>query len=395
MPKINPATLSWARETAGLSLEEAAKAVGLNAARGQSGAERLAELEAGDGDLSRQLLDRMAEKYRRPLVSFYLSKPPQVGERGEDFRRAPRAQELEFNPRLDALIRNVRARQDVVRFLMEDDESGPLDFVGSSRISDGADRIALSIKETTKFDLAEFRRAGDFDKAFAYLRGRLEAAGLFVLLLGDLGSHHSKIESRTFRGYAIADPIAPFIVINDNDARAAWSFTAFHEAAHIWLGQTGVSGASHEAAVERFCNDVAGTLLLPASEIRAIEINGLGDFEASIRVISTFAEERRVSRGMVAYMLLREGRISSARYRELDEHFYGAWVKSKERKKDKEKEGRGPNRYVILRHRLGPALVGLARQYLETGNLSPTKASSLLGVKPSAVRTFLNPEGSR
>lgn len=397
MPRINPAILSWARETAGLSLEDAAKAIDLNAARGQSGAERLAALETGEGEVSRRLLGRMAEKYRRPLVAFYLAEPPPAGERGEDFRRAPRAQAPEFNPRLDALIRNVRARQDVVRFLLEDDESEPLPFVGSSRIADGVVSVAQSIQKTTKFDLAEFRRASDIDKAFAYLRDRLERAGLFVLLLGDLGSHHSKIESRAFRGYAIADPTAPFIVINDNDARAAWSFTALHEAAHVWLGQTGVSGASHEAAVERFCNDVAGALLLPAEEVRAIDSAGLRDFEASVGVISAFAEERRVSRGMVAYMLLREGRITASRYRDLDDHFYGAWLKAKEKKKDKEKddEGRGPNRYVVLRHRLGPALVGLARQYLESGSLSPTKASSLLGVKPSAVRTFLHPEGPR
>jgi len=36
----------------------------------------------------------------------------------------------------------------------------------------------------------------------------------------------------------------PFIVINDQDARAAWSFTALHEVAHLGLGTTGVSPAS-------------------------------------------------------------------------------------------------------------------------------------------------------
>jgi Zn-dependent peptidase ImmA (M78 family) len=283
----------------------------------------------------------------------------------------------------------------VVRFLLEDDESQPLPFVASTKLSDGVDAVASSILKTTGFDLAEFRRAADINRAFAYLRDRLERVGIFVLLLGDLGSHHSKIESRAFRGYAIADPIAPFIVINDNDAHAAWSFTALHEAAHLWLGQTGLSGASHERTVERFCNDVAGAILLPTAEIRAIDSSRLSSFDDSVTTITSFADERHVSRAMVAYILFRAKRISADRYSDLDNHFYGAWLKSKEKKADKDDDGGGPNRYVVLRHRLGPALVGLARQYLDSGTLSPTKASSLLGVKPSAVRTFLTPEGAR
>jgi Zn-dependent peptidase ImmA (M78 family)/transcriptional regulator with XRE-family HTH domain len=395
MPKVNPDILSWARETAGLSLDEAAKAIGLGSARGKTGGQRLADLEAGEGEPSRQQLARMAEKYRRPLVSFYLSARPPAGQRGEDFRRAPKAPPPDFNPRLDALIRNVRARQDVVRFLLEDDENEPLSFVASARIADGVDSVASSIVNTIGFQLADFRSAGDIDKAFTYLRDRLERSGIFVLVLGDLGSHHSRIESRAFRGYAIADPIAPFIVINDNDARAAWSFTALHEAAHIWLGQTGLSGASHEAAVERFCNDVAAAILLPVQEIRAIEAAALRSFDDSVATITSFAANRNLSRAMVAYLLLRANKINADRYRDLDDHFYAAWLASREKKADKDAQGQGPNRYVVLRHRLGPALVGLARQYVETGSLSPTKASSLLGVKPASVRTFLTLEGAR
>jgi transcriptional regulator with XRE-family HTH domain len=232
MPQVNPDILRWARETAGLSLDEAAKKIGLNAAQGKTGGERLAALEAGDGEPTRQQLARMAQKYRRPLITFYLATRPPVGERGEDFRRAPGAPPADFNPGLDALIRNIRARQDVVRFLLEEDESDPLAFVASSKMADGVDAVASSIVKTTGFDLAEFRRKADINKAFSYLRDRLERAGIFVLVLGGLGSHQSKIEPRAFRGYAIADPIAPFIVVNDNDAHAAWSFTALHEAAH-------------------------------------------------------------------------------------------------------------------------------------------------------------------
>ena len=56
MTKVNPKILSWARETAGLSLEAAARAIDLKEARGVAGADRLAALERGDGEPTRPLL---------------------------------------------------------------------------------------------------------------------------------------------------------------------------------------------------------------------------------------------------------------------------------------------------------------------------------------------------
>src|SRR3546814_11860987 len=62
MPRIKPSILKWARESAGLSLEEAAPKVGINDARGQSGAERLLALETAEGDVSRPVLLKMAKE---------------------------------------------------------------------------------------------------------------------------------------------------------------------------------------------------------------------------------------------------------------------------------------------------------------------------------------------
>jgi transcriptional regulator with XRE-family HTH domain len=67
---IRSEILTWARETAGLSLEDAAQALGLKEARGQTGQERLAVLEAGREEPTRALLLKMAQAYRRPLLVF-------------------------------------------------------------------------------------------------------------------------------------------------------------------------------------------------------------------------------------------------------------------------------------------------------------------------------------
>jgi Zn-dependent peptidase ImmA (M78 family)/DNA-binding XRE family transcriptional regulator len=384
MAAVNPEILTWARETAGLTLEEAAKAIGVKVSS-------LQRLEEGDREPSYSQLNNMADKYRRPLLAFYLRIPPSQGDRGEDFRRAPGSKAEDFDPRLDALIRDVRARHDVVRSLLDDEEVGPIPFIGSTTIETPASDVAKNIRKTIGFDLAEFRKATDESAAFNYLRGCLEKCGIFVLLLGNLGSHHSNISSRSFRGYAIADRIAPTIVINDNDARAAWSFTALHEAAHLWLGQTGVSGSTEVTRVERFCNEVASSLLLPKVDIEELQNTNLKAFDEIVKFVSDFAPVRKVSRRMVAYQLLRLQKIDAVVYQRISDQFYNDWQRSKDRDKEKPKDKVKINPYVVLRHRLGPALVNLARRSLDRGVLSPTKASRLLGVKAVSVNAFLHP----
>src|SRR5690349_10665437 len=223
MSAIQPQILTWARETAGLSLDQAAQALHLKLARGESGAERLAALERGATELSRPLLLKMAKVYRRPLIVFYLASPPRAGDRGEDFRTLPGRER--YNPDLDALVRDIKARQGLIRSMLEDnDETEPLDFIASTTTQTPSSTLSGRIAERIGFNLADFRAARNPDDAFTYLRETIEEAGVFVLLLGNLGSHHSNIPVEIFRGFALADPIAPMIVINDQDARAAWSF---------------------------------------------------------------------------------------------------------------------------------------------------------------------------
>jgi len=89
MPKVSHEILSWARETAGLSLGEAVDKLGILPRSGVSAVDRLAAIEAGKVEPTRPLLLKMAHHYRRPLVTFYMSAPPRKGDRGEDFRNVP------------------------------------------------------------------------------------------------------------------------------------------------------------------------------------------------------------------------------------------------------------------------------------------------------------------
>ena len=193
---INPSILKWARETAGLSLEEAALRLGFTARAKRASAARLEALERGETMPTRNQLLKIAATYRRPLTAFYRTAPPVPGNRGEDFRSTGRAID-NSEPLLDALLRATRVRQDLVRSILEDDEDiESLSFVGSMPITEPIEDAAATIRVALHLDETRHARVASSAEQFATLRERVEALGVFVLLAGNLGSHHTNLDER-------------------------------------------------------------------------------------------------------------------------------------------------------------------------------------------------------
>jgi len=160
--QINPRMLTWARETAGLSVAEAAAMLGLKTTAKASAEEKLRQVEAGTRAVTRGLLQNSVAAYRRPLIAFYLPQPPARGDRGEDFRTVSGAVSLRDEALLDALLRDVRARQQMLREVLADDEDArTLPFVASCRMDEGAAHVAASIRATLGVAVADQRRAKD------------------------------------------------------------------------------------------------------------------------------------------------------------------------------------------------------------------------------------------
>jgi Zn-dependent peptidase ImmA (M78 family)/transcriptional regulator with XRE-family HTH domain len=382
MPNVNPEILIWARKTAGLSEIEAAKRLGL------SGPDRLRALESGERDPSRRQLVNMSGKYRRPLLTFYLPLAPEESDKGQDFRTLPFEQVQEYDAVLSALLRNVHARQGLVRAALEEtEENESRAFVGSAQLEGGVEALVESMQAVLEFSAKEFQAEKTVDDAFSALREATEKAGVFVVLMGNLGTYHTDIDVRAFRGFALADSVAPFIVINEKDSRAAWSFTLLHELAHIFLGQTGISGYHGEAHVEKFCDAVAGRFLLDPADLAVIGGRAGDNFEEVVEQIGEFARSRNLSRKMVAYNLLRFGLIGSQIYRKLSERFDADRVAAK---KAGEKRKVVVDYYTVRRHRVGPGLVNLVKRLVADRAMSTPKAGKVLGVRPTGLAKMFN-----
>ena len=394
MPAVNPHILIWAREAAGLDLPTAADKLNINDSQTASGAEKLGSYEAGDKAPSRSLLLRMSKVYRRSLLIFYLSEPPEIANRGEDYRTLSGETDPAENAVLDALLRNVRARQEIVRAaLISEQDSEPLGFIGSYNVKKSPAKLAKIIIDSFSISLDVYRGTKSQMDAFGYLRSCIEETGIFTLLIGNLGSHHSNLSTDIFRGFALSDTIAPFVVVNDRDAKSAWSMTLLHEVTHLWLGETGVSGGKIERKVEKFCEEVASEILLPESDLENIfDFSTLAEPATAIVSIDSLASSYKVSSRLVAYRLLKRKSISQDQYRQLASHFHERWQREREKQKEKYKKNEGgPSYYVIRKHRVGQGLVNTSERLWRSGELSTTKAAAVLGVRALKIdKMFAN-----
>ncbi len=397
MPSVNPEILKWARETAGMTLHAAASKLSLTDTKRASRVDRLAALESGGEEPSSAMLLKMAKAYRRPLVSFYLPIPPEADRSSHDFRTLPERSTAD-EPVVSSLLRDVKTRQALVRALLEEEDHKPLEFVGSARGSKSVAAVLSSIKEWSGISTDEFRRFSNGDDAFAYLRDRFESIGIYVVLLSNLGTHHTDIDVKAFRGIALSDSLAPFVVINNQDAKSAWSFTLLHEVCHLWLGESGISTLSTELASEKFCNEVASSFLLSNEEIAVLPLP-TGEVPSELaNALWEFSAARNISTTLVAFRLFQIGRISEASWNGLAEYMRAEWRRQKqtekEARKDRNKDG-GPNFYVVRRHKLGKALVDTTYRGVMEGSLSPSKAAKILGVAPRSVYPLLNTANGR
>lgn len=383
----NPEVIKWARETAGLSHEEAAQRLGMT---GKRAVATLKDYEEGSMQPSRARLLVMSKKYHRSYLTFFLKSPPKRVERGEDFRKLPDAGPTDYSGVLDALVRDIFIRKELVKeALIETEEDAVIPFVGDGSNMPIVSEACWKIREYIGIDVEEFREQRNPHDAFNYLRELVERRGIYVLLIGDLGTHHSQLSTEVFRGFALADDIAPFVVVNNYDAKTAWSFTLLHELAHLWLGKTGVSSQSYEHNVERYCNDIASQLLLSDSEV--------ADFFASIQdqevltAITRFTSSNNISGSLVAYRLFRAGFISEDEWKILRDELTKLWRESKRNEKEKRKrlDQNSGSYYATQRHKVGRGLLKVVRRSIGEGALTETKAGKVLGVSSGSVTEIL------
>lgn len=150
----------------------------------------------------------------------------------------------------------------------------PLHFVGSLNLATPPAEAADHLRQQLGFSVQARRDCPTWTEALRLFISQAEQAGVMVMVSGVvMNNNNRQLDPQEFRGFALADPLAPLVFINGADSKAAQMFTLAHELAHLWLGQSALSDVqAAEApvhAVETWCNQVAAELLVPQAEFRA------------------------------------------------------------------------------------------------------------------------------
>ena len=261
---VNPDLLHWALERADVSADALVeKFPKLNDWLGGRLAPTLKQLEA------------FANTTHTAIGLLFLPQPPEEPLPIPDFRTLPEARLSRPSTDLLDIIYLCQQRQAWYRDYQRLHGVEAVTFFRSASLTDKVPGVAAGIAQTIDFDLAKRQRSSTWFDALRRFISQVEQAGILVMVSGVVGSNtHRPLKVEEFRGFALADPIAPLIFINGKDSKAAQMFTLAHELAHLWLGESGVSdtqaATEPDMQIERWCNAVAAELLVPLEQLRPV-----------------------------------------------------------------------------------------------------------------------------
>ena len=263
-PRINvkPATLRWACERSRIDPTLLARRF-----------KRLPAWESGEKKPTLKQLEAFAKATHTAIGYYFGPGPPNEPVPIADFRTIANTPVGKPSGELLDTVYLCQMRQDWYEGFMRMEGEPPLPFVGSVRLSDPVEEVATAMREALGFDLDERERLGTWTEALRRFIAQADDAGVLVMVSGVVGSNNRrKLDPAEFRGFALADPLAPVVFVNGADTKAAQMFTLAHELAHIWLGETALSDSEPRQApghrVERWCNEVAAELLAPLAALR-------------------------------------------------------------------------------------------------------------------------------
>jgi len=369
---LQPNVLEWAAHQAGLTLE------GLTDRLARKPSVRDAILA---GSLTPNQIAKAAKLAGVPYGFLFLAEPPVEFRAGiPDLRQSPEADPL--NADFFEVLEDARRKQQWFRDYQRNRGAPPPSVAGafSGGRRPDADKLAKEIRAQLKLSDEDRTGSADAEEYFSALAARAENAGILVLKSGIVRSSTKRpLSPKLFRGFALADSIAPLVFVNGRDWQVAWVFTLIHEIAHIFIGESGVSDlfwGGSRSAIETLCNAAAAEVLVPRGQFLAAY--------AELQDLGLLAKRFRVSRLVAARRALDLGRITRTQYDEV------AAASSKARPP----QGKGGNPYATIpvrnSRKFTKAVVGSALE----GRTLFREAASLLNVKPDTVAALGRRQGN-
>ena len=367
---VTGAVLSWARDQAGLSVEELARELTL-------APEQIASWESEESHPTRGQVTKLAEILKRPSAVFLLTDAPSGASLAPSLRSAPGLGGAPLRSRDLRAIRQRQRVQTMLSWCISDRGDPPVDL---PRLDTGIDAATAGedARARSRIGLEEQMGWKNDGEAFRAWRAALERQGVFV--------QQSSLGRGGLRGFSVWDDHAPLVVVNSAYHPTARSFTLMHEFGHLLNGSAAacmhfVDPADAGRMAERWCERFAASYLVPAKALAE---------EAARHGITRSApasEPGTVRR--IANRFRVSGRAMAIRLTDVDlgvPELYGtfmAWMG--QRDWNEGGGGSGEQRIEKRRRELGVQTIQTFLTAFESGRLNLRDLTDYLGLSPNEI----------
>jgi Zn-dependent peptidase ImmA (M78 family) len=364
---INTDMLTWAIARAGYDLYDFANKV-----------PSIFEWIQGEKKPTIKQLENFSKKVYLPFGYLFLPEPPKE-KIPIPFFRTNNTQASQVSVNIYDTILLLQQRQDWLKDYLKESEFETLSFVGKYRNSNSFQEIATDLRRSLNLSENWASHHKTWQDALESLIRHIEDIGIITVFNGIVGNNtHRPISVEECRGFVLVDEMAPFMFINNSDAKAAQMFTIVHELAHIWIGHSaGFDLRKLEPAndpIEKLCDKVAAEFLVPE-----IAFNAVWNTNPNIKNAARYF---KVSEIVIARRALDLGKITKSKFLEFyDEYTNREFVK-------KETQSSGGDFYATTRKRLGIAFSAHINNAVKSGKLLYRDAYKLTGLKGDTFQTY-------
>ncbi|MGE4046273.1 MAG: helix-turn-helix domain-containing protein [Acetobacteraceae bacterium] len=363
---INRALVTWARERAGLTLEEVAQKF-----------RNIAAWEDGSALPTYPQLESMADEFKLPIAVFFFPEPPQTPPIRESFRTLPDTEFDRMPKAIRFLLQKAKALQINLGELTQGRNPAPRFIVNdlNFRSSVTPDAMAVQVRKYLGVSLdAQFAWRDD-DAALKAWRKVLQEVGIFVF--------KDAFRTEGFFGFSLYDDTFPLIYVNNSATKTRQIFTLFHELAHILFHTSGIDTQADDyilalserpQRIEVLCNRFAAQFLVPDNAFAQAMVGRARDEAAAERLAAMF----HVSRETIYRKFLDRRWITQRAY----EGAVAGW------NAQRQPGGGGGDFYNTKIAYLGREYIGLALRQYHQNRIDDEQLAEYLDTKPKNIGTL-------
>ena len=361
---INPNIIKWARERSGYTPQEVAKSLNRDVTT-------ISDWESGAAAPTYVQLEKLADKYKRPVAMFFFPEPPQEPDFVEQL--ALRSSDIEqLAPGIRILLRQARARQLSLMELNMGMNPAEMKIFRDlhSQLNDSPTELAQQTRSYLGISVETQAGWDSTKKALENWREQIQEKGIFVF--------KDAFRDDSVDGFCLVHEQFPVVYLNNSRSSVRQIFSLFHELAHLLLGENGITRGINPVGekIEVFCNQFAAEFLVPSSDLET----RFNDSSYDETAIEELAGYYKVSRPVILLRLVNRGILTQDDYRQKTVQ----WTEEYEFRLEGRAGGRssgGGNYYNTHAVYLGYRFMELAFSRYHQGQCSMEELANHLNVK--------------